>query len=296
MRHALALGLLHGPTELLPVSSAGHTTLVPWLAGWPYAQLDGESRKSFEVALHAGAAAALLLRPPVGGTWMRRRVSSQCAAAEAGGEACVGTDMDTGNPGIAALAAAVAPPSAVGYALHARIERLGTPSTIAAGLLAGSLAMVAAEVSARRGGAVRAACDARALDGLAVGVAQAVALVPGMSRSGAAFAAARARGFAAREADRLSWQAGLPTIGGAALLQCSKLARRGAPREMGLPLAVGTASAFASTLLARELIGPERRARAVLPASLYRGALAALAIVRARRDAGPSPPNSNLKK
>src|SRR5204863_4758752 len=61
LRHALALGLLHGPAELLPVSSSGHVTLVPWLAGWPYAELDGELRKAFEVALHAGTAAALLV-------------------------------------------------------------------------------------------------------------------------------------------------------------------------------------------------------------------------------------------
>src|SRR5256885_17117849 len=59
--HALALGVLHGPAELLPVSSSGHVALVPWLMGWSYAELDGELRKAFEVALHAGTAAALLL-------------------------------------------------------------------------------------------------------------------------------------------------------------------------------------------------------------------------------------------
>ncbi|MBA3809717.1 MAG: UDP-diphosphatase, partial [Solirubrobacterales bacterium] len=59
--HAVTLGLLQGPTELLPVSSSAHTTLVPWLAGWPYSKLDGELRKSFEVALHAGTALALAL-------------------------------------------------------------------------------------------------------------------------------------------------------------------------------------------------------------------------------------------
>src|SRR5438045_7490301 len=70
LRHALALGVLHGPAELLPISSSGHTELVPWLLGWPYAELDGELRKAFEVALHAGTAAALLLalRAEVGET------------------------------------------------------------------------------------------------------------------------------------------------------------------------------------------------------------------------------------
>src|SRR4051794_41948393 len=61
LREALVLGALHGPTELLPISSSGHTALVPWLLGWEYADLDGELRKAFEVALHAGTAVALLV-------------------------------------------------------------------------------------------------------------------------------------------------------------------------------------------------------------------------------------------
>ena len=56
---AVALGLLHGPTELLPVSSSGHTTLVPWLLGSSYPDHDPALRKSFEIALHAGTAAGL---------------------------------------------------------------------------------------------------------------------------------------------------------------------------------------------------------------------------------------------
>src|SRR5258705_13404268 len=68
LSHALALGVLHGPAELLPISSSGHTELIPWLLGWSYSELDGELRKAFEVALHTGTAAALLvaLRDEVG--------------------------------------------------------------------------------------------------------------------------------------------------------------------------------------------------------------------------------------
>ena len=53
--------MVQGPAELLPVSSSAHLVLVPWLAGWDWERLDPELRKSFEVALHAGAAAALLI-------------------------------------------------------------------------------------------------------------------------------------------------------------------------------------------------------------------------------------------
>src|SRR5919204_3668666 len=61
LQHAIALGAIQGPTELLPVSSSGHLTLVPAMLGWRYRELDPEIRKSFEVALHAGGAAALLI-------------------------------------------------------------------------------------------------------------------------------------------------------------------------------------------------------------------------------------------
>ena len=53
--------LLHGPAELLPISSSGHIDARALAAGWPYAELDPELRKAFEVALHAGTAAALLI-------------------------------------------------------------------------------------------------------------------------------------------------------------------------------------------------------------------------------------------
>jgi len=60
-RQALALGLVHGPAELVPVSSSGHTTLLAWQRHWNFAALDPAARKRFEVALHAGTTAALLL-------------------------------------------------------------------------------------------------------------------------------------------------------------------------------------------------------------------------------------------
>ncbi len=246
--HAVALGLLHGPTELLPISSSGHTTLIPWLARWPYAQLDPELRKSFEIALHAGTAAALLLRPPVS------RLSA----------------------GPSFLAPAVLPAVVAGYALGGQLERrFGTPATIAAGLLAGSLAMIAAEMCP---GESQAGAEAGARDGLALGLAQALALMPGVSRSGATLAAARARGFSRADADRLSWVAGLPVIAGAALLRSTQLARKGLAQRQRIPLAVGASSAFLSTLASTRALTPDRRA-ALLPAcAAYRIALGLFAI------------------
>ena len=263
LRHAVALGLLQGPTELLPVSSSAHTTLLPWLAGRDHATLDPTLRKSFEVALHLGTAAALLSRPP----WAPH----------------------TRGPGLAFLAAAVIPPAAAGYALGGHIERrLGTPATIAAGLLAGSAAIGMAELTARtRDAPARAAHSAGLRDGLAVGVAQALALIPGVSRSGASLAAARARGFSGEDADLLSWQAGMSVLAGAALLQGLRLARSRPPARTTISLAAGAACAFASTRRSVASLTPRRRSRSLLACAGYRVALAAL-VVRRRRIAAAS--------
>ena len=133
----------------------------------------------------------------------------------------------------------------------------------------------------------RPVASANARDGLALGLAQALALIPGVSRSGATLAAARARGFSRRDADQLSWTVGLPVIAGATLLQGTRLARQQTradrPRAAAMPLAVGAASAFLSTLASLKALDRRRRAQ-LLPACIaYRGALAAY-VIRCMRD------------
>ena len=258
---AAALGLLHGPAELLPISSSGHLTLVPWLLRWRYAELDPELRKSFEVALHAGTAAALLLA-------LRSEV----------GEAARGFDRRRAQ----LIALSFVPPAILAFALERPIERrLGTPSTIAAGLLAGSAAMAIADGAPRR----RRREDAGAVDALLLGVAQACALVPGISRNGATLVAARLRGFEREDANALSRHVALPIITGATMLKGYRLARRGLPRGMGRTFALGIGAAFASTLASTWLIRQVERDRSLAPYAAYRAALAALVIVRVRRDA-----------
>jgi undecaprenyl-diphosphatase len=244
---ALALGLLHGPAELVPVSSSGHVTALPWLLGWEVAGWDGERRKELEVALHAGTALALLLVARPRGV----------------------------RPGL--LAAAVLPPAVAGLLLERRIEqRLGTPATLAAGLLAGGVALVLAD----RRPATRADGDAGVRDGLWLGVAQAAALMPGVSRSGATLAAARSLGFSRAGASRLSWEVALPVLLGASGLKAWRL-RRTARRTV--PLRVGAAAAFASTLATAGAIGIERRAPLWPWAAWRAGVAAAILAVRQNR-------------
>jgi undecaprenyl-diphosphatase len=136
---------------------------------------------------------------------------------------------------------------------------------------------------ARRAPGERAERDAGPLDGLALGLAQAVALIPGVSRHGAALTAARACGFTRVDAHTLSWHAGLPVMLGASGLKGARLARHGTPPGAAAPLAAGAAGAFASTLIgARLLRRPACARRSLLPYSLYRCVLAALAVARLR--------------
>jgi undecaprenyl-diphosphatase len=265
LRHAVALGLAQGPTELLPVSSSGHTTLIPFLAGWPYAELDDEVRKSFEVALHAGAGLALAID-------MRRELIDATRA------------LDRRRVGV--IASSLAPPAIVGYALRPVIERhLGGPRSIAVALAGGAIAMALAD----RGPADsdRSQLDACPRDGLALGLAQAVALIPGVSRNGATLAAARSRGFGRRDAQMLSWHAALPVMLGAGVLEGARTARRSSTRRTRAALLVGGTSAFLSTLAsARLLRRSDLAGRPLLPYALYRMLLAGVVFRRAARELG----------
>jgi undecaprenyl-diphosphatase len=205
---AIALGLLQGPVELLPISSSAHVGLL--LDRWGVA---GAERKEMEVALHAGTALALALLD-------RRRLR------------------------IGLLIAATAPPALAGLAFERPIEeRLGTPRSIAAGLLAGAVAMLLADRTAQR----RLAAEAGALDGAALGLAQALALIPGVSRSGATRAAARLRGFTRVDAAELSREVALPVLLGATTLKGARLAARQPNRETVRALATAAGAAAIST-------------------------------------------------
>jgi undecaprenyl-diphosphatase len=249
---AVALGALHGPAELLPISSSGHIAVMPWLAGWNYSGLDDELRKSFEIALHTGTAAALLIS-------LRYEVD----------EAVRGLSARR----LLLIALSFAPPAVIGYRFERPIERrFGTPPTVAAGLFAGAVAMALADRAPQE----RRHDDAGALDALALGVAQAFSLIPGVSRNGATLAAARMRRFTRADANRLSRHAALPVIAGATLLKGVRLYRRGLPTGSAVPFAAGAGAAFVSTLGSTRLIRALERDSSLLPYAIYRIALAGL--------------------
>jgi undecaprenyl-diphosphatase len=271
---AVALGLLHGPAELVPISSSGHVAALPELLGWRTARASGEARKELEVALHTGTALAMLLG--LRGELLMRPTPRR----------------------LALLACSFAPPALVGGLFeHAIEERVRGPRWLAGGLAAGALALAVADCALQERGREEAGW----VDGLWLGGAQAAALVPGASRNGMTLAAARARRFRRPDASELSWRVALPVLVGATALKGSRVAarvRRGpglsdsagaapaaAPDDSAgvAPLAAGAAAAFASTLASVRWIGL-RRERPLWPWAVERAALAAAVFAAARSD------------
>jgi undecaprenyl-diphosphatase len=222
---AFALGLLHGPAELLPVSSSAH-------AGLFLQDVEPARRKELEVALHAGTLAVLGLPRPR--AW---------------------------------LVAATLPPAAAGYLFERPIEhRLGGPRSIACGLVLGGIAMALAD---RRIPKNVEGPDPSTFLGMVVGLAQACALVPGVSRHGAALTALRALGFSRPRAHELSREASRPTLLGAAVL-------KGLRVRSGLPaLGAAAAGSALSTWAARRALDRRLLDAPLWPFALYRAALAA---------------------
>ncbi len=257
--HAVVLGAIQGPAELLPVSSSGHLVLVPAMLGWRYGDLDPELRKAFEVALHAGGAVALLIG-------LRNEV----------GEYLRGFKLHN----LATLTLSFAPAAAIALRFERPIERrLSEPRPVAFALLAGSAAMAVADGRPERRGRE----DATLADALVIGLAQAFALAPGVSRNGATLAAARWRGFGRADANVISRQIALPVIVGATALKGARLATRPLPPGIAGAMATGAGAAFGSTLVSMRLIAMLERSRSLLPYVAYRTALATAALVAMRR-------------
>ena len=179
LRHALALGLAHGPTELLPISSSAHTILIPYLAGWPYGELDPDLRS---VESHPALGRVLRRLAPL----RPGRTGSDHPASRLPGSATAPADFSARQALLVVLS--FIPPAVVGYTFEQPLQRrLSGPSTIVAGLLLGGAAMALAD--ARIPAGTRTLEQASALDGLLLGLAQTLALIPGVSRSGAVLTA-----------------------------------------------------------------------------------------------------------
>ena len=224
--HAAILGALQGLTEILPISSSAHLILVPRLFAWP------ESGLTFDVALHVGTMLALCIY-----FWRDileltdsffRYLGNREAASQA--------DRLPLHIIVATVPAAVA-----GKTLEGPIEELfrHSPAIIALLLIGFGLILAIAEYrGARRYDLGRITMGAA----IAIGLAQCLALIPGVSRSGITITAALLLGFRRDAATRFSFLLSLPIVAGAGLLKLGHLARHGIPAGETGPLLIGIAT------------------------------------------------------
>lgn len=227
---AIILGAVQGLTEYLPISSSGHLALVPFLVGWePQSQ-------AFDLALHLGTALSLL--------WFFRAEWLALVRGFLSGLASPATRADDPAWRLSLYVLLGSLPAGVlGILLEDTVERVfRNPVLIATMLILFSFVILAADRLGRRR---RAFGEVTLADALLVGLLQAVALVPGVSRSGITISAGLARGLTREAAARFSFLLSGPIIVAAAVFKL----RHGIPGgELGVVLAGVVSSALVGWL------------------------------------------------
>lgn len=224
--HAIVLGIVQGLTEFIPVSSSGHLLLVPWLLGWTELDRNPDLKVTFDLALHLGTfvGATAVLMPDLRGLLRDRRRAAM-------------------------LGIATVPAATIGFVLDAVIgERVTAEWLIGLMLVVFGLVLYAAD----RAGVRRRAADLAPRDALLLGTAQALALFPGVSRSGATISAGRALGLDRDSAARFSFLMSLPITAGAALYKGIDVMvlGNGLPPGFAAPFAAGVAASAATGFIA----------------------------------------------
>ena len=274
---AFVLGIVQGLTELLPISSSGHLILVPWGAEWTYLEENDRFNQTFDVALHLGtlvAVAAYFWRDIVRlvRAWLRTLGRRR---------------IETPDERIAWFVLVATIPAGVAGLLGEDLiaDHLGEPWQILILLAAGALLLAWADRFPQE----KAMGDLGLGHAVAMGFAQALALAPGVSRSGITITAGRLMGLDRDGAARFSFLLLLPTVLGAVVLKgVGDVLLGDLPDGWEGPFLVGTLAALGSGLLAIDwLLGYVRRHTydVFVWYRLVVAALVALAILSGVRDA-----------
>ena len=246
---ALTLGLVQGATELLPISSSGHLIFVPWLADWQYLKQHDAFNQTFDVSLHLGTlvAVAVYFRQDIArliGAWVGSVAKRRIA---------------TVDERIAWYVAAATVPAAIVGAVGENLiaEKLGEPWQIA--ILLAVFGVVLYVADRRPQTKDMSAIGLRAAIG--VGLAQTLALMPGVSRSGITITAGRFLGLDRDSAARFSFLLLVPiTFGAVAYKGLSDVVLADLPPGTVGPFVVGSLASLASALVAiSALLGYVRR-------------------------------------
>ena len=274
---ALVLGLVQGLTELLPISSSGHLILVPWLAEWEYLERHDAFNQTFDVALHLGTLVA------VAAYFRRELVDLLLAWLRSIRRRAIATPAER----VAWLVVVATVPAALVGAAgeHFITETLGEPWQIAILLSVFGVVLWLAD----RRPARRSAADLGLWTALAIGVAQSLSLMPGVSRSGITISAGRLLGLDRDAAARLSFLLLVPiTLGAVVYKGLSDVVLADLPPGSTGPFVVGMLAAAVSGLAAiYALLGYVRR-HDYSPFVVYRlvaAAAVAVLIITGARDA-----------
>jgi undecaprenyl-diphosphatase len=264
---ALIMGVVQGLTEFLPVSSSGHLILVPALLGWhdPFI-----TSLAFSVMLHIGTLAALLLY--FRADWLRLIPAGLATIRDRSFEG----DSDRRLAWL--LAVATIPALIIGVFLNDAIEtRFREVGLVAISLVIGGAILWVAE---RSGSRRLMAVDLTFPRALGIGLAQAIALVPGISRSGISIAAGLFTGLNREAAARFSFLMATPVTAAAAAYESLKIVKGdiGVAVPIG-PLLVGLAASFIFGILAISVLLRFLRTRSTDIFVLYRIILAAVVLV-----------------
>lgn len=236
---ALVLGVVQGLTELLPVSSSGHLILVPWVSDWTFLEEHDLFNQTFDVALHLGTLVAVLVYFWADAVRLLRAWLGSLARRSA----------STEDERLAWLIVIATIPAALAGFLGEDFiaGKLGEPWQIAILLAAGALLLWWADHSPQD----RALGELRPAHAVVLGLAQALALAPGVSRSGITITAGRLLRLDRDAAARFSFLLLLPTVLGAVLYKgVTEVLLGDLPAGWEGPFLVGTLAALGSGLLA----------------------------------------------
>ncbi len=224
--HAIILGILQGLTEFLPISSSGHLTLLPEIMGWNDNLTDAQY-KTFEVSLHAGTLIAAVSYLWADVVRIVKGVFTSLASRELNRD---------GKFGIMLLVSAI--PGAFFGAVFEEIitEKFGSVPLVAFMIIFFAVVLFASDRIHGR----KTTENFTFADAAGAGLAQAVALIPGTSRSGISMSYLRARGYSRGESARLSFLMLIPIVAGATLFTSLKTAAEGGiPSQLVMPMIVG---------------------------------------------------------
>jgi undecaprenyl-diphosphatase len=259
--HAIVLGITQGLSEFLPISSSGHLRLIPWLFDWNDFAGREHLEKTFDVALHLGTLLALIAY------FWRELVDLARAGLRRGA-------LATQEGRLAWLLVVSAVPAGITGALFSdAIERnTGQIPLIAAMLIAFGLALGWAD---RRAGG-RSLDEVGLRDAVLMGIGQAVALQPGVSRSGVTMTAGRLAGLGRDGAVRFAFLMSVPITAGALAFKGLDVVQDGLPHGFAAPFAWGIVTSGAVGWLA--VWGTLRlvRTRSFQPFVVYRIAVGLL--------------------